>query len=157
MKIIFFSSFQIRCVILFFHSCCYFRFLYFFPLKLWNRFYFFDILQYLWVALCLLHNFFFNMFFRIVNIGLSRFEIYLNKIIIGITVRGIIRLKLSTDILEAFLCKQPFGSGHYFLNEWLSATLVTLLFAIPFYFLVSSLLYLIYNRWYKLKFTPRRE
>lgn len=51
----------------------------------------------------------------------------------------------------------PLGPEYPLLNEYLTATAVTIMFALLYYFVVSTLLYLIYNIWYKKKFTPRQE
>jgi hypothetical protein len=50
---------------------------------------------------------------------------------------------------------QPLGPDSPFINEYLGSCVVTLMFALPFYFLMSTILHLIYFHWFKDYFTPR--
>lgn len=52
---------------------------------------------------------------------------------------------------------QPLGPSWPHLNEYLSGCIVTLIFAVTLYFLLSSLSYLILYIWGKERFTPRGE
>jgi hypothetical protein len=51
---------------------------------------------------------------------------------------------------------QPLGQDHPLLNEYLSECLMTLVFAIPFYFVMASLMHLVYFHWFKDYFCPLR-